>query len=100
MFGILRPNLARFNRLVFIRPASTGVDTKKLIMKLRQESQLPLGTCRSALMAMEWDYEKAKVFIQEEAKRQGMKKMESLGKIVLNSKIDKMLVIFLFRLIL
>jgi len=65
--------------LVPFRTAGDKIDTKKLILKLRQESQLPLGSCRAALIATDWDLETAQVFILEEAKRMGIKKMESLA---------------------
>ena len=67
------------NRGVIRRAAS--VDTKKMIMRLRQESQLPLGTCRSALQATNWNFEEALVHLEKEAKALGMKKMESLGSV-------------------
>jgi len=58
---------------------AASIDTKKMIMRLRQESQLPLGTCRSALQATNWNFEDALVHLEKEAKALGMKKMESLG---------------------
>ncbi|CAG5113997.1 Oidioi.mRNA.OKI2018_I69.chr2.g8082.t1.cds [Oikopleura dioica] len=48
-------------------------------MRLRQESQLPLGTCRSALQATNWNFEEAVIHLEKEAKALGMKKMESLA---------------------
>jgi len=58
---------------------AASIDTKKMIMRLRQESQLPLGTCRSALQATNWNFEDALVHLEKEAKALGMKKMESLA---------------------
>ena len=86
MFRVSRPILGRFLTpirvvpIVPIRFSSDKIDTKKLILKLRQESGLPLGQCRNALMATNWDMDAAKIHIQEEAKKLGLKKMESLGK--------------------
>ena len=86
MFRVTRPILGRFltpvrvTHVTPIRLSSDAIDTKKLILKLRQESGLPLGQCRSALIAKDWDLEAAKIHIQEEAKKLGLKKMESLGK--------------------
>lgn len=88
MFRVSRPILGRFLTpirvvpIVPIRFSSDKIDTKKLILKLRQESGLPLGQCRNALMATNWDMEAAKIHIQEEAKKLGLKKMESLGKFI------------------
>ena len=71
--------MLRYCGSLFIR-RTAAVDTKKLIMRLRQESQLPLGTCRSALQATNWNFEEAVIHLEKEAKALGMKKMESLGK--------------------
>lgn len=50
-----------------------------MILTLRQQSQLPLGTCRTALQESNWDMDAAMIYIQAEAKKLGLKKMESLG---------------------
>ena len=71
--------MLRYCGSLFVR-RTAAVDTKKLIMRLRQESQLPLGTCRSALQATNWNFEEAVIHLEKEAKALGMKKMESLGK--------------------
>ena len=76
-FRMLRYCGSLFARSGIQRAAS--IDTKKMIMRLRQESQLPLGTCRSALQATNWNFEEALVHLEKEAKALGMKKMESLG---------------------
>ena len=73
------------------------VDTKKLIMQMRKETSLPLKNCREALVETvwtrlyifinwlliikNWDFEAAKLYLKKEAKRLGLKKMASLGKI-------------------
>jgi len=78
MLRTFRPFLVRLATPP-VRQVTEKVDTKKLILKLRQESQLPLGTCRAALQATNWDMDKALIHVQEEAKRTGLKKMASLA---------------------
>ena len=58
--------MLRYCGSLFVR-RTAAVDTKKLIMRLRQESQLPLGTCRSALQATNWNFEEAVIHLEKEA---------------------------------
>ena len=53
-----------------------------MIMSMRKETQLPLKNCREALVETDWDFEAAKVYLKKEAKRLGLKKMASLGKVL------------------
>merc|ERR1711970_365307 len=69
---------------VSYRQNSGEIDSKKLIMNLRKETQLPLKNCREALQQTEWDYEAAKVYLKKEAKKLGLQKMAKLGKIITN----------------
>ena len=70
--------------VIIIRPLTVAprllqVDTKKMIMEMRKETQLPLKNCREALVETDWDFEAAKVHLNKEAKRLGLKKMASLA---------------------
>jgi len=76
--------IAASRQAALFRPLSLSmrvqqVDTKKMIMSMRKETQLPLKNCREALVETDWDFEAAKVYLKKEAKRLGLKKMASLA---------------------
>jgi len=78
--SVRAPALKPINRyLSATQSLLNEVDTKKLIMQMRKETQLPLKNCREALVETNWDFEAAKLYLKKEAKRLGLKKMASLG---------------------
>jgi len=68
-----------FVRPLSVAPRLLSIDTKKMIMEMRKETQLPLKNCREALIETDWDFVAAKVHLKKEAKRLGLKKMASLA---------------------